>query len=228
MDREMLSFPERAESARLYLGRYRAGDGPMYFSASQRNAAHLAQFESDNVMMGLNDQASAEAVLSDVSASWAAHEAFFLGLFDKHTGDWAGQVYVAPTNLDLPEFTIGYVADINYEGRGYISEAVTFVLRVLFTKIGAQRVRSDCHEDNTRSWRLLERVGFKREGHLRENKRNADGSLHGDYLYGLLRREFGAPLISRADDAGALKRLPILQDCSQGRGMSAKPALARQ
>jgi aminoglycoside 6'-N-acetyltransferase len=104
--------------------------------------------------------------------------------------EWAGQVYIEPTNWDLPEFYIGYVADVNYEGKGYISEAVTTVLKFLFQNFGAHKVKSDCDEDNIRSWRLLERCGFKREGHVRENKRHADGSMHGDFIYGLLRHEF--------------------------------------
>ena len=76
------------------------------------------------------------------------------------------------------------------EGKGYISEAVRRVLSMLFNEIGAHRVKSDCHENNVRSIRLLERCGFRREGHLIENRRNPDGTFHGDYLFGLLSREY--------------------------------------
>jgi RimJ/RimL family protein N-acetyltransferase len=178
------------ETERLTLRAYRAGDGPVLYAASRRNRDHLAEFESGNVLMHLQNEGHAEAVVRELAADWVARKHFFVGLFDKATGEWAGQVYVGPTHWDLREFTIGYVADVRYEGRGYISEAVTRVLGWLFGELGAHRVKSDCNEDNTRSWRLLERCGFRREGHLRENKRNADGTFHGDFLYGLLRREF--------------------------------------
>jgi RimJ/RimL family protein N-acetyltransferase len=169
---------------------YTAGDGATVYAAGERNRDHLAEFESGNVLLHLEDETHAEAVVRELAADWAARTHFFLGLFDKSSGEWAGQVYVGPTNWELPEFTIGYVADVRYEGQGYISEAVVRVLEMLFLDLGAHRVKSDCHEHNVRSWRLLERCGFRREGHLRENKRNADGSFHGDFLYGLLRQEF--------------------------------------
>jgi RimJ/RimL family protein N-acetyltransferase len=178
------------ETERLYLRAYRAGDGAMYYAAGQRNRDHLAKFESGNVLMHLESQVHAEAVVRELAADWMARTCFFVGIFEKTTGKWAGQVYVGPTNWELPEFTIGYVADVNYEGQGYISEAVTRVLEMLFVDLGAHRVKSDCNENNVRSWRLLERCGFRREGHLRENRRNADGSFHGDFLYGLLRQEY--------------------------------------
>jgi aminoglycoside 6'-N-acetyltransferase len=37
---------------------------------------------------------------------------------------------------------------------------------------------------------VAERAGFVREGHLRQNKLNADGSVSGTLLYGLLRSEY--------------------------------------
>ncbi len=82
------------------------------------------------------------------------------------------------------------MADQHYEGKGYISEAVLRVLGMLFEEAGAHRVKSDCNENNIRSICLLERCGFRREGHLMENRKNADGSFHGDFLYGMLRREY--------------------------------------
>lgn len=190
MNKFLLDMPERMETKRLYLRPYAAGDGAMYYAAGLRNRDHLAQFESGNVLMHLESQEHAEAVVRELAANWVARECFFIGILTKATGEWAGQVYVGPTDWELPEFTIGYVADVRHEGKGYISEAVTRVLQMLFIEVGAHRVKSDCNEENIRSWRLLERCGFRREGHLVENKRNADGSFHGDFLYGLLRREY--------------------------------------
>ena len=57
---------------------------------------------------------------------------FMVGLFEKSTNAWVGQVYVGPTNWALPEFTIGYVADVDCEGQGYISEAVKRIVQSLF------------------------------------------------------------------------------------------------
>ena len=184
------AFPERVDAPRLWLRPYDEADGPRYFAAGRRNADHLARFERDNVVCHLKSEAHATQVVRDLRVRFDAGRSLFLGIFDRASGEWAGQIYVATSNRELPEFTIGYVADVRYEGRGYVSEAVRAVLGVLFDRLGAHRVRADCNEENERSWRLLERCGFTREGHLRENRLNPDGTRHGDYLYGLLRREF--------------------------------------
>ena len=188
----LIDIPEVIETERLYLRPYQAGDGPMVYAASVRNREHLAEFESGNVLMQLKDENHAEAIVRELAADWISRNCFFIGIFNKSSGDWVGQVYVGPTNWDLPEFVIGYVADVDHQRQGYISEAVMGVLGMLFNNLGAHRVKSDCNQANERSWRLLERCGFQREGHLRENKRSPDGTFQGDYLYGMLKREYRA------------------------------------
>jgi ribosomal-protein-alanine N-acetyltransferase len=62
----------------------------------------------------------------------------------------------------------------------------------IFEHLKAHRVRVECDDTNERSWRVAERCGMVREGHFRENKRNADGTLSGTLCFGLLKREFEA------------------------------------
>jgi RimJ/RimL family protein N-acetyltransferase len=190
MNKFLIDFPEKIETERLLLRPYKAGDGPLLFAAGQKNREHLAEFESDNVLLFLKNETHAEATARELSADWVARQCFFIGIFEKTSSDWAGQIYIGPTNWDLPEFTIGYVADVDFEGKGYISEAVLSVVKMLFEDIGAYRVTADCNENNTRSFRLLERCGFRKEGHLLENRKNPDGTFHGDYLFAMLRREY--------------------------------------
>jgi RimJ/RimL family protein N-acetyltransferase len=176
----------------------------MLYAAGMRNRDHFAEFESGNLLMLPKSDAQTEEIIDNLAADRAAHKCFFVGIFEKSSNQWVGQVYIEPTNWDLPEFTIGYVADINYEGKGFISEAIRSVLDTLFIDMRARRIKSDCHENNIRSWRLLERCAFKREGHLRENKRNADGSFHGDYLYGLLQQEYEQNLAAETGRSGKI------------------------
>jgi RimJ/RimL family protein N-acetyltransferase len=190
MSKYLLFIPEFVETERLYLRSYKAGDGPMYYAASLRNRSHLAKFESGNILMHLKSEEHAEVTVRELAADWVARECFFIGIFEKETDEWVGQVYVGPTNWELPEFAIGFVADVNHEKKGYISEAVQRVLRMLFQDLGAYRVKSECDENNVRSIRLLERCGFRKEGHLVDNRKYPDGSFHGDFLYGMLRREY--------------------------------------
>ncbi len=106
MNKFLVDIPERLESERLILRAYRAGDGPIYYAAGIRNRNHLAEYESGNVLMQLHSEEHAEATVRQLAADWVARNCFFIGLFEKTTGVWAGQVYVGPTNWALPEFTI--------------------------------------------------------------------------------------------------------------------------
>ena len=178
------------ETERLYLRAYKAGDGPMYYAAGRRNRDHLAQFESDNVLMHLESEDHAEMVVRELAADWMAGNGFFIGIFDKATNQWCGQLYVGPTDWELLEFTIGFVADVQYEGKGYVSEAVNRVLQMLFEDLNAYSVKSECNESNIRSWRLLERRGFRRQGYVHKHGTNNDGSINRDCVYVLSRQEY--------------------------------------
>lgn len=186
------NLPEQIETERLLLRAYQAGDGRLLYAAGQRNRDHLSRFETGNLILHLRDEAQAEGVCRELVTDWQAGKYFFFGIFEKPRGEWVGQVYVEPVRWEVPVFGIGYIADVEHQGKGYITEAVKAVVRVLFEDLKVHRVQADCHEANERSWRLLERCGFQREGHLRENRLEPDGTYHGDYLYGLLRQEFQA------------------------------------
>jgi ribosomal-protein-alanine N-acetyltransferase len=190
--RMLPEIPARIEAERIYLRSYRPGDGPWYYAMSQRNRAHLARYEAENVAMTLESEQEAEDLVRELAAEWEARHCFFMGAFDRETDDFVAQVYVGPVSCEVPEFAIGFFVDRDREGQGYVTEAVRAALGFIFGHLGAHRVRMECDDTNERSRRVAERCGMIREGHIRENKRNADGTLSGTLHFGLLKREFEA------------------------------------
>jgi ribosomal-protein-alanine N-acetyltransferase len=190
MHKFLLEIPSEFESERLYLRSYRAGDGALYHAVSLRNREHLARYESGNVVMQIKSEEDAEIMVRDLAADWVSRKSFFIGAFDKLDRHFVAQVYVGPVNWDLPEFQIGFFVDKDHEGKGYMSEAVRAVLKFVFEHLKAHRVSAECDETNLRSIQVLERCGMVREGLLRENKKNIDGSVSGTLYYGLLRKEY--------------------------------------
>ena len=188
----LLELPERIETERLYLRGYQAGDGGWYYNMSQKNKAHLRRYESGNAIMTINSEEEAEIVVRDYAADWMARKAFFMGAFLKGSDEFAAQIYIGVVNWELPEFELGYFAEKDHEGQGYVSEGARGALRLCFENLKAARVRLECDDTNLRSIGVAERCGMSREGHLRENKKNADGSTSGTLLYGLLRSEYEA------------------------------------
>jgi ribosomal-protein-serine acetyltransferase len=182
-------FPKTYNSPRLHMRCYQPGDGKWYYAMSLRNRQHLMRYEADNVAVNIASEKSAEALVRELAEAWDKNSCFFIGAFDKMSGDFVAQIYVGPIDWNLPEFQIGYFAEVDHEGQGYVTEGVRATLKVLFTQLHAHRVRLECDETNLRSVGVAERCGMTREGYLRENRRDPDGTYHGSYIYGLLASE---------------------------------------
>jgi ribosomal-protein-serine acetyltransferase len=182
--------PSVIRTSRLVLRSYREGDESWYFEMSQRNYNHLKRYESQNPAMAIKTEDDAKEMISDLVNDWEECAHFFLPVFLKGTEEFVAQLYVGPVSWDLPEFAIGYFVDVEHEGKGYVTEAVNAVVKMLFEKLNAQRLRIETDDTNVRSIGVAERCGFVKEGHIRENKKNHDGTYSGTLYYGLLKREF--------------------------------------
>ena len=87
---------------------------------------------------------------------------------------------------------LGWVVAPAYAGRGIATEAAAELLRICFEDLGLRRVTALCFADNTASWKLMERIGMRREEHnVRESLHRTKGWLDG-YGYALLADEWGA------------------------------------
>ena len=73
-------------------------------------------------------------------------------------------------------------------GKGYARDALEAYLRWLFDDVGIHRVTLECYSTNTRAVRFYERLGFQKEGVLREAVL-IDGTYHDIFSFGLLKRD---------------------------------------
>jgi RimJ/RimL family protein N-acetyltransferase len=87
---------------------------------------------------------------------------------------------------------IGYVFDPAYAGEGYATEAVREELRICFEEIGVRRVIAQCFADNEPSWRLMERLGMRREQHSKQDSLHRNGEWLDGMTYALLADEWRA------------------------------------
>ena len=184
------TFPSMIQTNRLTLRSYHEGDESWYFEMSQRNHAHLEKYESENPVMAIWSQEDAKKMIINFISDWKSRTHFFMGSFLKESTQFVAQLYVGPIDWDLPEFGIGYFADVDHEGKGYVTEAVKAIIATLFEKLNAHKIRIECDDTNIRSISVAERCGFVKEGHLRENKSNPDGTYSGTIYFGLLRSEY--------------------------------------
>jgi RimJ/RimL family protein N-acetyltransferase len=85
---------------------------------------------------------------------------------------------------------LGWVLHPDHTGRGYATEAVRELLRLCFEELGLRRVTADCFADNEASWRLMERVGMRREVHTRRESLHRSGEWLDGMGYALLADEW--------------------------------------
>jgi len=84
---------------------------------------------------------------------------------------------------------VGYGLASQAWGHAYMDEALRALLRYGFSELALNRVEADIDPRNEASARSLERLGFKKEGHLRERWIVA-GEVSDTALYGLLSRDW--------------------------------------
>jgi len=83
---------------------------------------------------------------------------------------------------------VGYDLLPQHWGRGYMPEAVRAMVRYGFATLRLHRIEANVDPANVASVRLLEKVGFRREGVLRENWLH-DGEFTHSAIYGMLAGE---------------------------------------
>jgi RimJ/RimL family protein N-acetyltransferase len=85
---------------------------------------------------------------------------------------------------------IGYVFHPSYAGQGYATEACRELLRICYEDLGVRRVIAQCFADNTASWRLMERLGMRREQHTKQDSLHRNGQWLDGMMYALLKDEW--------------------------------------
>jgi RimJ/RimL family protein N-acetyltransferase len=77
-----------------------------------------------------------------------------------------GNIYLGKRNFNTRE--LGYVMNVNYQHKGYGSDASKAVIEYMFNQ-GVHRIYAECAPQNTPSWKLMEKIGMIREAHFRKN-----------------------------------------------------------
>lgn len=93
---------------------------------------------------------------------------------------------------------LGWSLDPAYGGHGYATEAVRATVDLCFGPLGLRRVHAGCFGDNTPSWRLMERIGMRREEHSTATALHRSGVWMDGMNYALLAPEWPEEAAARA------------------------------
>jgi RimJ/RimL family protein N-acetyltransferase len=92
---------------------------------------------------------------------------------------------------------LGWCLDPAKQGHGYATEAVEELLRICFEDLGLRRVTANCFLGNEASWRLMERVGMRREMHTVSESLHRSGVWMDGLGYAVLADEWRARVAAR-------------------------------
>ncbi len=166
---------------RLYEERH----APAVAQVVEENRAHLRQW-----LPWLDSSRSVDDSLAFIRGSlkqFANNEGF-------QTGIWYNDQLVGGIgfhSLDWPsqKVEIGYWLAASMQGKGLMTKATRTMVTYAFHELGLNKVEILCATDNTRSRAIPERLGFSREGVIRDA-----GWLYDHYIdlivYGMLAREW--------------------------------------
>jgi RimJ/RimL family protein N-acetyltransferase len=175
-------------SERLLLRRFQPGDLDAF--VAYRSDPQVARYQSWELpylpSQARQFLADLQAIHPDTPGEWFQF-AVALRRTDLLIGDCAALVRAD----DPRQAEIGFTLGRAHQGQGYGTEAVRRLLDYLLIQRGKHRVSANCDARNTRSAALLERVGMRREGHLRESTW-CKGEWTSDLLYAVLGREWPA------------------------------------
>ncbi|ASA20471.1 GNAT family N-acetyltransferase [Paenibacillus donghaensis] len=170
---------------RLILRRFRAEDGEdLYRYLSQET---VVKYEPYGVFTREQSQTEAERRATD-SAFWA--------VCLKEEGTLIGNLYFQQQQPErFGTWELGYVFNTEFQGQGYATEACRALLAYGFGELQIRRVIARCNPDNTSSWKLLERLSLRQEGHALQTvffKTDSSGApiWHDTFAYGMLASEW--------------------------------------
>jgi len=135
-------------------------------------------------------EALAWAALTDIAHSGGV---LALAVVDATSGAVVGSCDIRrPFDWDPGFGEVGFLVGPEARGRGIAIRSMTLLLSYAFETLGMGRVQALAHPQNPASGRVLERLGFRREGLLRDY-RPAPAGREDRILYSLLRAEFEQP-----------------------------------
>jgi RimJ/RimL family protein N-acetyltransferase len=169
---------------RLILRRFRPADAPVL--ADYRSDPEVARYQSWDAPFPL---LKAETAVVNFMESDPDVPGWFQWAIERiEDRRLIGDVGVR-LHGNLLQAEIGFTLATPYQKMGLATEAVRGVLDRLFRLQGLHKVTGECDARNVASAALMERLGFTREGHLRQQT-YIKGEWTDDLIYGLLATEW--------------------------------------
>ena len=156
------------ETARLRLRPFNRGDVDAVYA--YRSLPDVAEYLFDQPM---TREECAEVVRSRTGqvAFMGEGDKILLAVERKEDGTLIGEVSLIWRHVADRQAEIGYILNPAFQRLGYATEAARSLIAFGFEQAEQHRIYARCDALNVASWRLMERLGMRREAHFREHAR---------------------------------------------------------
>lgn len=165
------------------------------FTLADVDAVHAYHSLPDVVRYQYWQPRSRDAVAVEV-AKWAEPDgppeaplSLVFAVTLKDGGTLIGDMVLMFRDWEARQGEIGFSFNPAYAGHGYATEAATAVFEIGFGHFNLHRIFGRCDARNERSWRLMERLGMRREAHFREHA-IFKGDWDEEFYFAMLSREW--------------------------------------
>lgn len=132
------------------------------------------------------DREATERFLDDIHEGYRTSTLYQWGV--ENAGRVVGTCTLGGLDWENRRAEIGFALARAAWGQGLMPDALTALIDHAFDGLQLHRIEADVDPRNTASLRLLERLGFRREGYLRE-RYFKDGEIQDTVFFGLLRSD---------------------------------------
>ncbi|HEY6539804.1 MAG TPA: GNAT family N-acetyltransferase [Ktedonobacteraceae bacterium] len=186
--RTLIPLFEELRGERIIVRPYRESDAQDLFEAVAESRDHLRPWlpfaDAHQTIEESRDW------IIHTMARWLLREELGMSIWEAATNHFLGGIGLHVHSWDTGYFEIGYWIRASAEGHGYIMEAVGLLANYAFDTLKATRLEIRCDELNVRSAAIPQRLGFVREGCLRNNATAPDGRIRNTLVFSLIPGEW--------------------------------------
>lgn len=171
---------------RLRLRAFTRGDVDAIFDYRSREDVALYLFDPP-----LSREQCALAIQQRVTQTRfdAEGDKIILAVERAEDGALVGELSLIWRSVEARQGEVGWIFHPAYQGHGYATEAARALVDMGFAGANLHRIFARCDVRNIASWRLMERLGMRREAHFREHGL-FKGGWDEEFVYAVLRREW--------------------------------------
>ncbi len=192
----MVDLPDEIVGDRVVIRPYRAGDGLAVFDAVNESRDHIMPWLPWGELHKTVEDS--EEFARRAHARWSTREDLGVLVQEKGSGRYLGGAGLHRINWGVPSFEIGYWLRKSAEGHGYMTETVMLMTKLCFEQLKAQRVYIRCATDNFRSAAIPVRLGFTKEGVIRNDIRLPNDEMSDIVMFSMIPSEYAAIAWARA------------------------------